>query len=347
VSAVASLMPLATAAQTIFDTSDYRQDSARWTDPAYYGFNTFEELRDMQVDGRYGESGTARENILDLASPYPFTSAEEHYEAWRAAANGGTSHTHETMPDWTGRWVGGNAPGLRNDGNPASAAAEMMTPQYREYYVQAIKASAEGRDWWPGAFCLPTGYISALTNTDEFIVAPHRVWVLGSSNNRNYTRWVYTDGSGFSPQDYRFGKWQGESIGFWDGDALVIYTNQLRGWKSALFEYSDNMEAVERYRRVGDVMEGEVTIYDPEVFTHPFHSKITFRKDIEELPENRPLFNTCTDTNGPSTKIFMNEQGRIDERLPGDPQYWDPVDTRPWATFYEESERRFDASSAE
>jgi hypothetical protein len=335
------LFALPAAAQTtLFNTPDYKRDTALWTDPAYYKNNTFSELREMQVEVRYGREGTAKQ-ALELASPYPFKTAEEHYQAWLTAANGGTKHTNETIPDWRGRWVGGNSPAMRNGDNPASTAAAMLTPQHREYFVQAVKAASEGRDWWPGAICLPTGFISSLTATDEFIAMPHRVWILGSSNNRNYIRWIYTDGSGHVREDHQYGKWQGESVGFWDGDALVIHTNQIRGWKSALFEYTDNMTAVEKYRRVGDQMQGEITLYDPEVFIRPFHSKITYRFDRAEAPEGRPQFNTCTDTNGPSNKVYMNDKGQIDERLPGEPDYWDPTDARPWATFFEESEQRY------
>ena len=41
-------------APTLFSTKDYRQDRDRWTDPAYYLFNSARELTDMQVDNRFG-----------------------------------------------------------------------------------------------------------------------------------------------------------------------------------------------------------------------------------------------------------------------------------------------------
>jgi hypothetical protein len=48
----------------------------------------------------------------------------------------------------------------------------------------------------------------------------------------------------------------------------------------------------------------------------------------------RPIYNTCTDTNGPSSNVFVNEDGQLDERTFGDPGYWDLSDPRPWAAFY-------------
>jgi hypothetical protein len=52
------------------------------------------------------------------------------------------------------------------------------------------------------------------------------------------------------------------------------------------------------------------------------------------------IFSTCTDTNGPSSNIFVRPDGVLDERVPGDPGYWDPNDPRPWAKHYAIGERR-------
>ena len=239
------------AAQDIFTTEDFRQDRELWTDPAYYRNNTTGELRRMAEDvDNYGSEGTGRVGALDLVSPYPYTSGQEHYQAWLDEADGGTQHTKDTIPDWSGRWSGGGD-GLRGGPNPASSVAAMLTRQYQEYFVQDVKAQSEGRIWTAGAFCLPSGFISSVTNAEEFIVTPEKTWTLGASNGANYIRWIYTDGSGHTAEEYRYPKWHGESVGFWDGDVLIVRTNQIRGWKGGLSEFTDNLETVERYRRVG------------------------------------------------------------------------------------------------
>ena len=217
----------------------------------------------------------------------------------------------------------------------------MLTPQYREYFVQDLKAQSEARIWRAGAFCLPGGFVSSVTNAEEFIVTPEKVWTLGASNGGNYIRRIYTDGSGHSAENFHYPKWHGESVGFWDGDALIIHTNQIRGWKGGLSEFSDNLETVERYRRVGDIIEGEITFYDPEVVVRPYHSKLSFELDPETRPELRPLFNTCSDTNGPSAKVYLDERGILNERIPGDPLYWDATDPRPWVTLLNQSDERY------
>jgi len=352
-SVLVGLLLSAPAAQqtTIFTTGDFRQDRALWTDPAYYRNNTVGQLRGMALNitpysdsGQvgsarlYGSEGTGRAGAVNLASPYPYTSAWAHYQARLKEAGGGTRHTRDTLPDWSGRWTGG-----ANFGgpNPASDSVRMLTPQYQEYFVQDLKASAEGRIWGAGAFCLPGGFFNAV-GAEEFIVTPGRVWTLGAGNGSNTIRWIYTDGSGHAPEQFQFAKWHGESIGFWDGDALVVHTNQIRGWKGGLSEFTDNLETVERYRRAGDMIEGEITLYDPEVFVRPVHGRLRFERDRETRLELRPLYNTCADTNGPSTKVFMDEKGLLNERLPGDPLYWDSTEPRPWGAWLNESDKRYE-----
>jgi hypothetical protein len=123
---------------------------------------------------------------------------------------------------------------------------------------------------------------------------------------------------------------------------LIVHTNQIRGWRGGVSEFTDNLETVERYRRVGDRIEGEITLYDPEVFVRPVHARLRFELDKETRIELRPLYNTCSDTNGPSTKVFMDEKGQLNERLSGDPLYWDSTDPRPWGTYLNESDKRYE-----
>jgi hypothetical protein len=333
-------LPAVASAQTLFTTDEFRADRERWADAAYYHNNTVDEMRNMDRAAVYGLPGTGNEGAADLSSPYPYQDAWEHYLAWLEAANGGTQHTAETIPDWRGRYTGG-ADRINGGPNPASSVVPMLRPQYQEYFVQDMKALAEGRSWGANAFCLPGGFMTAVTDAEEFIATPERVWILGAGNNRNYIRWIYTDDSGHSSESYQYPKWHGESVGFWDGDALVVHTNQIRGWKGGLTEFSDRLETVERYERVGDTIEGEITLYDEEVLVGPAYSKLAYQLVVDARPELRPLYNTCTDSNGPSTKVYMDERGILNERLPGDPLYWDATDPRPWGTYLDLSEERY------
>jgi len=344
-------------AQDIFTTQDYRQDRALWTDPAYYRNNTPGQLRGQafnfasvgdeggQIGNSrvYGSEGTAQPMPAGelLKSPYLYASAWEHYQAWLEDADGGTQHTRDTIPDWSGRWMGGG--GLGTGRSPPSDVIKFLQPEYQESYIQELHAVIEGRIWGAGTFCFPRGFFGALSPT-EWIVTPERTWTLGESNTGNTIRWIYTNDVGHTPENFQFSKWHGESVGFWDGDSLIIHTNQIKGWDGGPSEFSAQLEAVERYRRVGDVIEGEITVYDPVVYTRPLHGTTRFRLDPEtNIALSRMFLNSCTDTNGPSTKVYLDERGINNERLPGDPFYFNAADLRPWVTYLTESDRRYEA----
>jgi len=93
----------------------------------------------------------------------------------------------------------------------------------------------------------------------------------------NQVRWVHTD-RGHRPEPQQFPQWQGESVGFWDGPALVVHTNQIRQWNTthSMFEWSDQMTTVERYERSGDAIVAEVTLYDPVAFLQPLQARIRY-----------------------------------------------------------------------
>ena len=321
--------------RTLFNTPDYRQDRDRWTDPAYYLHNTARQLTDMQVENRFGQKGDGRDEY-DIKSPYPYKDSSEHYQDWLNRAKGGTKHTMVTLPDWDGMWAP-RPTWLDSRNVQVSTVAAALTPQYREYLVQQAKAEAEGRGWWASAFCLPEGFVRGLWRVGEFIVRPTQVVIHGDANQETQIRWIHTDGSGHRPPEQQFPQWTGESIGFWDGNALVVHTNQIKGWNAThvLFEWTDQMTAVERYELIGGEMVGEVTLYDPAVFVQPLHAKLRFTRR-----QGRPIFGTCTDTNGPSSNIFAGPDGVLNEKVKGDPGYWDPNDPRPWAAFFALGERQ-------
>src|SRR4029079_8480831 len=100
----------ALAQTTIFNTKDFHQDRELWTNPAYYLNNTVGQLRGMAIDydsggkGRgqeappraYATPGSGRVGAVDLASPYPYKTAMEHYQALLDKAKGGTKHTKDS-----------------------------------------------------------------------------------------------------------------------------------------------------------------------------------------------------------------------------------------------------------
>jgi hypothetical protein len=98
--------------------------------------------------------------------------------------------------------------------------------------------------------------------------------------------------------------WMGHSIGKWDGDVLVIDTVGTNGKTRAMngvgsnagvssedtkprLPASDQLHLVERLRLAadGEILEDEMTITDPKIYTAPFTVKHYWqrRPDIEVL----------------------------------------------------------------
>jgi hypothetical protein len=327
------------SAQTLFTSGDYRQDRERWTDPAYFNHYTAREIRNLHRTGTTKRgSGTDEKSIV---SPYPYKTSMEHYQALLENAKGGTKHTLASLPNWDGHWEP-NAGWLGGQVQVSTIVAA-LTPTYREYYVQQVKAEAEGRAWWPSAFCLPDGFIRSVQGAEQFVNRPGQVIVITSTllQTETQVRWIHTDGRSHAAEDAQFPRWQGESIGFWDGNALVVHTNQIRQWnasRSVMFEWSDQMTAVERYERMGDTIVGEITLYDPVAFVRPLHTRLRFA--LSKVPGSTPAYNTCTDSDGPSTNVYVNDAGVLSQRTPEDPGYWNPSEPRPWAAHYAIGEKK-------
>jgi hypothetical protein len=81
-----------------------------------------------------------------------------------------------------------------------------------------------------------------------------------------------------------FKKWLGDSIGWWEGDTLVVETKNfhpdvlLRPNMNQSFYVGENPTVVERFTRVAaDAIQYDFTVTDPVAFTQPWKAEMTFR----------------------------------------------------------------------
>jgi len=66
----------------------------------------------------------------------------------------------------------------------------------------------------------------------------------------------------------------GDSIGSWEGDTLVVEANQFTEdtWLgSDGYFHSAAMRVIERFQRIGDVLQYSATVHDPEVLAEPWN----------------------------------------------------------------------------
>src|ERR1043166_9048196 len=133
--------------------------------------------------------------------------------------------------------------------------------------------------------CNPMGMPRAILYPDpvEFIVLPDRIyqhfqWGYG-------LRTIWTDGR--KPlTDPDLPRWWGYSAGRWDGDTFVVTTTGVddRTWIDH-FGYPRSVDMVleERYRRTAyDVLELNMTITDPKIYTAPFKSETKKFRRLEK-----------------------------------------------------------------
>ena len=88
--------------------------------------------------------------------------------------------------------------------------------------------------------------------------------------------------------------WYGYSVGRWEGDTLVVETNNLRGAEEGPFDgwldvrgtpYSGQATFTERFRRpTFGKLEIDVTVDDAKAFTKPITVRINQRVIVDEEP---------------------------------------------------------------
>ncbi|HEX4003503.1 MAG TPA: hypothetical protein VHX36_12705 [Candidatus Acidoferrales bacterium] len=166
-----------------------------------------------------------------------------------------------------------------NRPDPAFAAAiaplpPMYSPSYKPELVAKVKEYNEQQvKLDPGFFCKPPG-VPRIGPPHQIVQIPGQVVFLYSDLAGNFWRIIPTDGrphrTDADPSYF------GDAIGHWEGDTLVVDTNNFNDdtWlgDNGLF-HSDALHVVERLTRKGDTILYEVTVDDPKVLTHPWTMK--------------------------------------------------------------------------
>jgi hypothetical protein len=148
------------------------------------------------------------------------------------------------------------------------------------------KRSAANSRENPDANCLPMGFMQFHTHGQprKMIQTPHLLTIIYEANYG--LRYIFTDGRPLPPQGEPQPWWYGYSVGRWEGDTLVVETNNLRdeGWLDVVGSpFTDQATLTERFRRPNfGKLEIDVTIDDPKAYTKPFTVRVNQQILVDE-----------------------------------------------------------------
>jgi hypothetical protein len=348
----------------IFSSKDFYKDKALWFDPRYYRCNSSVGLE--QIWGAYevpliGDNppATAAWGYCDrdyprdqIVSPYPFKTAKAHYAALldEARARGGpTVYTQATLPDWNGQYL------RRRDkrGTWFNGAIlqiptylSLLKPTYQQRFVQQMyHYAASNSPQWPGSYCWPEGFMRRLAQYGgarvNLVMTPDLILDMRVAAKTLVTQIhigrEFKEDGGASPHlGVDAPEWLGDTIGFWDGDALVTWTSHILGWMShGAHEFSGKLQTIEIYTPLTNAdgkraLRHEIVLYDDDVFVDPVRI-VHYLDKQRNLNEGEPLpMIECVPqifpVKGNATRVLPGQT--FEHTLPD-------VFGRPWAAIWE------------
>ena len=199
-----------------------------------------------------------------------------------AKSRGGpTKHTYETMPKWDGVYGEYVPDGRRvwnySRANQVPTLLSLLTPEYQQRMVRQIyHEGVNAAHQWSASYCWPEGFMRQWATgpkPSRIIVTPEVVLFMGSGSG-NMWRVVHLNRE--FPLGSDVPQWYGDTIGFWDGDALITWTANIQGWNQhSSWEWSDELETIEILTPVRDAagkfigIDWETVLYDSEALAQP------------------------------------------------------------------------------
>jgi hypothetical protein len=232
------------------------------------------------------------------AQPTPAPSTDKHrmialgvehktaralYDHLKQEATGGRALTWRSVPDWTGIWTREASPFFwdPDQSSPDALPTAKLTPEHQRLLMAKLERIKNGIEFDPLSNCEPAGMPRWLVEPflKEFVVTPQQTYLVNEMQNE--MRRIYTDGRDHPREADAYPLWEGDSIGFWDGDKLVIHTAQMRAGQYQRIQpfYTEQVETVEIWRRAApDTMTVDVWSFDPPALAEPWYTRQSYRR---------------------------------------------------------------------
>lgn len=184
--------------------------------------------------------------------------------------------------DFNGIWTGEQGVLWDTNAKPGQPQNPPFTTEYAALYKEALEAAAKGVPLAdPPAACLPPGVprIMASPFPIEIVLTPKVTYLLFEYMAQ--TRRAFMDKS--APERLGFPTFNGYSTGHWQGDDLVIDTDELRGdtvLDTTHVGHSDQLTVREVFHLISPTkMQVKLTLTDPKAYTTPWTVTRTYVKN--------------------------------------------------------------------
>jgi hypothetical protein len=205
------------------------------------------------------------------------------YDHFKREANNGRPLTWRSVPDWTGIWTREASPFFwdPDQTSPTALPTAKLTPEHERLLRDKLDKISRGIEFDPLSNCEPAGMPRWIVEPflKEFVVTPAQTYLINEMQNE--IRRVYTDGRDHPSEADAYPLWEGDSIGFWDGDKLVIHTSQMRAGQYQRIQpfYTEQVETVEIWQKTDPTtMVVHVWAFDPPALAEPWYTKQVYKQ---------------------------------------------------------------------
>jgi hypothetical protein len=247
-----------------------------------------------------------------------FDSSWALFQKLKADAGGGTPLTWAELGapayDWSGIYTRSKGalqfdPDLSMAEGPRTA---QLTPEARQVVeAKAAHLKETGGEYDPISDCRPPGTPRWFTEPflHEFMIAPRQTLLINEMVND--VRRVYTDGREHTTDEDAYASWNGDTVGFWDGDILVTHTKYLMSGqyqRGVQPNYSDQVTTVERWHKTDPkTLQVDVWVYDPPNLAKPWYTRQSYTQLTNDDYLLRIRYWDCRENSNNS--IIVTENG--------------------------------------